>query len=106
LSKELVIQSKSLDEIFKLAKEKSKLLVGDSGDTARAERKFTKQIASGFGYRSDPFTKVRKFHAGMDFSAKIRNPYLCNPAMALWNVPMQYGFGLWKPHCDPSRLRL
>lgn len=28
------------------------------------------RMASGFGYRNDPFTKIRKFHAGMDFSAK------------------------------------
>lgn len=26
-----------------------------------------KQMASGFGYRTDPFTKVRKMHNGMDF---------------------------------------
>ncbi len=73
LSKELVIQSKSLDEIFKLAKEKSKLLSAIPAiQPVRNEN--LKHIASGFGYRSDPFTKVRKFHAGMDFSAKTGTP--------------------------------
>ena len=31
-------------------------------------------MASGFGYRIDPIYKTRKFHAGMDFSAKTRTP--------------------------------
>ncbi len=73
LSKELVIQSRSLDEIFKIAKEKSKLLSAIPAiQPIRNEN--LKAMASGFGYRSDPFTKVRKFHAGMDFSAKNGTP--------------------------------
>ena len=31
-------------------------------------------MVSGFGYRTDPFTKVRKMHEGMDFTAKIGTP--------------------------------
>ena len=31
-------------------------------------------MASGFGYRTDPFTKTRKFHAGMDFTAQRGTP--------------------------------
>jgi murein DD-endopeptidase MepM/ murein hydrolase activator NlpD len=73
ISKELVIQSKSLDEILKLAKEKNNLLAAIPAiQPIRNEN--LRQIASGFGYRSDPFTKVRKFHAGMDFSAKTGTP--------------------------------
>ncbi|WP_298221135.1 peptidoglycan DD-metalloendopeptidase family protein [Flavobacterium sp.] len=73
ISKELVIQSKSLDEILKLAKEKNNLLAAIPAiQPVRNEN--LKQIASGFGYRSDPFTKVRKFHEGMDFSAKTGTP--------------------------------
>ena len=73
LSKELVIQSKSLDEIVKLAKEKNNLLAAIPAiQPVRNEN--LKQMASGFGYRSDPFTKARKFHAGMDFSSKIGTP--------------------------------
>jgi murein DD-endopeptidase MepM/ murein hydrolase activator NlpD len=69
LSKRLVIQSKSLDEIVKLAKEKSKLLSAIPA-IQPVKNENLKSIASGFGYRSDPFTKARKFHEGMDFSAK------------------------------------
>ena len=35
-----------------------------------------KQMASGFGYRSDPFTKIRKFHYGNGFHSKNRNANL------------------------------
>ena len=73
ISKELVIQSKSLDEILKLAKEKEKLL-GAIPAIQPVKNENLKQMASGFGYRSDPFTKIRKFHAGMDFSAETGTP--------------------------------
>jgi murein DD-endopeptidase MepM/ murein hydrolase activator NlpD len=73
LSKELVIQSKSLDEIHRLAKEKSKLLLAIPAIQPVQNEKL-RAVASGFGYRSDPFTKVRKFHAGMDFSARTGTP--------------------------------
>lgn len=73
ISKELAIQSKSLDEILKLAKEKNKLLAAIPAiQPVRNEN--LKAVASGFGYRTDPFTKVRKFHAGMDFSSKTGTP--------------------------------
>ena len=73
LSKQAAIQSRSLDEIVKLAKEKEKLLAAIPA-IQPVKNENLKQMASGFGYRSDPFTKVRKFHAGMDFSAKSGTP--------------------------------
>lgn len=73
LSKQLAIQSKSLDEIIALAKEKNKLLEAIPAIQPIQNERLT-AVASGFGYRSDPFTKVRKFHAGMDFSAKTGTP--------------------------------
>src|SRR3990167_3249113 len=73
LSKELAIQSKSLDNIFKLAKEKDKLLSAIPAiQPVRNEN--LKRMASGFGYRADPFTKARKMHEGMDFTAKTGTP--------------------------------
>lgn len=73
LSKELVVQSKSLDEIAKLAKDKEKLLTAIPA-IQPVKNEDLRHMASGFGYRSDPFTKIRKFHAGMDFSAKTGTP--------------------------------
>ena len=73
ISKELAIQSKSLDEILKLAKEKNKLLASIPA-IQPIKNEALKRIASGFGYRSDPFTKVRKMHEGMDFTASTGTP--------------------------------
>jgi murein DD-endopeptidase MepM/ murein hydrolase activator NlpD len=76
LSKELAIQSKSLDVILKLAEAKNDFLSAIPAiQPVRNEN--LKQMASGFGYRTDPFTKARKMHEGMDFTAK-RYSYLCN----------------------------
>ncbi|MBX9889333.1 MAG: peptidoglycan DD-metalloendopeptidase family protein [Flavobacteriaceae bacterium] len=73
LTKELAIQSKSLDYILKLAKEKNKLLTAIPAiQPVRNEN--LKHMASGFGYRTDPFTKSRKMHEGMDFTAKKGTP--------------------------------
>ncbi|SHG07670.1 Peptidase family M23 [Flavobacterium segetis] len=73
LTKELVIQSKSLDDILKLAAAKSDFLAAIPAiQPVRNEN--LKHMASGFGYRTDPFTKVRKMHEGMDFTAKTGTP--------------------------------
>ena len=73
LRKELAIQSKSLDDILKMAKDKDKLLAAIPAiQPVRNEN--LKSMVSGFGYRTDPFTKARKMHEGMDFTAKIGTP--------------------------------
>ncbi|OAB27909.1 Peptidase family M23 [Flavobacterium fryxellicola] len=69
LSKELAIQSKSLDVILKLAEAKSDFLSAIPA-IQPVQNENLKQMASGFGYRTDPFTKARKMHEGMDFTAK------------------------------------
>ncbi|EIJ39870.1 M23 family metallopeptidase [Galbibacter orientalis] len=73
LQKRLVIQSKSLDEITSLAKEKEKLLAAIPAIQPVSNEDLTR-MASGYGWRSDPFTKVRKMHYGMDFTAPRGTP--------------------------------
>jgi hypothetical protein len=73
LTKQLVVQSKSLDEITQLAKEKEQLLASIPA-IQPVKNEELKRIASGFGWRTDPFTKVKKFHYGMDFSAPRGTP--------------------------------
>jgi len=73
LSKQLAIQSKSLDEIVNLAKGKEKLLAAIPAIQPVKNEDLTR-MASGFGYRNDPFTKIRKFHFGMDFTARTGTP--------------------------------
>jgi murein DD-endopeptidase MepM/ murein hydrolase activator NlpD len=103
ISKELVIQSKSLDEILKLAKAKNKLLAAIPA-IQPVKNENLKHMASGFGYRTDPFTKVRKMHEGMDFTAKTGTPIFAtgdgiiaradNTASGYGNhIVLRHGFG-------------
>lgn len=73
LLKQIVVQSKSLDEIATLAKEKEKLLAAIPAIQPVSNEELTR-MASGYGVRSDPFTKVRKMHWGMDFTAPRGTP--------------------------------
>lgn len=68
IQKQMVIQSKSLDEITKLAEEKEKLLAAIPAIQPIKNQEVSR-MASGYGWRSDPFTKARKMHWGMDFTA-------------------------------------
>ncbi len=73
VQKQMVIQSKSLDEITKLAEEKEKLLAAIPA-IQPINNDDLNNMASGYGWRSDPFTKARKMHRGMDFSAPKGSP--------------------------------
>ena len=73
LQKQIVVQSKSLDEIAKLAEEKEKLLASIPAIQPVRNEDLTR-MASGYGMRNDPFTKVRKMHWGMDFTAPRGTP--------------------------------
>jgi|TARA_B100000809_G_scaffold253038_1_gene288540 murein DD-endopeptidase MepM/ murein hydrolase activator NlpD len=73
LSKQLVIQSKSLDEIVVLAKEKEKMLASIPAILPVKLVDLTR-MASGYKWRMHPILKIRKFHKGMDFTAPIGTP--------------------------------
>ncbi|MEW4924376.1 M23 family metallopeptidase [Algibacter sp. 2305UL17-15] len=73
LQKQIVVQSKSLDEITQLAEEKEKLLAAIPAIQPVSNEDLTR-MASGYGMRSDPFTKARKMHWGMDFTAPRGSP--------------------------------
>lgn len=73
LTKQIVVQSRSLDEIAKMAEEKEELLAAIPAIQPVKNEDLTR-VASGFGYRTDPFTKARKFHWGMDFTARRGTP--------------------------------
>ena len=73
LSKQLVIQSKSLDEIVTLAKEKEKMLAAIPAILPVKLVDLTR-MASGYKWRMHPILKIRKFHKGMDFTAPTGTP--------------------------------
>ena len=73
LSRMLVVQSNSLDEIQALAEKKEELLAAIP-TIQPIKKEDLKRMASGYGWRTDPFTKKRRKHYGMDFSAKTGTP--------------------------------
>ena len=73
LQKQIVVQSKSLDEIAVLAADKEKFLSSIPAIQPINNEDLT-QMVSGYGYRTDPFTKAKKFHYGMDFTAPRGTP--------------------------------
>ena len=73
LTSEIYVQSKSFDEVFAMARNKEKMLA--SIPAIQPVRNIQlKRISSYFGYRVDPFYKVKKFHEGIDFSAPRGTP--------------------------------
>jgi len=73
LSKQLYVQSKSLDEIIEMATDKEKLLAAVPAIQPVSKEDLTR-MASGYGWRLDPFTKARKMHSGMDFTSPRGTP--------------------------------
>lgn len=73
LSKQMVVQSKSLDEIVSLAKEKEKMLASIPA-IQPVKNEDLKRMASGYGMRLHPILKSWKMHNGMDFTAPKGTP--------------------------------
>lgn len=70
IASQLYIQSKSFDEVFDLARNKSKMLSSIPA-IQPVNNQDINRISSYFGTRTDPFYKVNKFHQGIDFSAPV-----------------------------------
>lgn len=71
LEYQLVLQSKSLDTLQKIANDKEKMLTSIPSIKPVREDKLNRSmfLMSGFGWRLHPVHKVRKFHSGLDFAA-------------------------------------
>jgi murein DD-endopeptidase MepM/ murein hydrolase activator NlpD len=68
IQSQLVVQSKSFDEVYEMAKNKAEMLSCIPA-IQPVSNKDLKRLSSYYGYRTDPIYKVRKFHPGIDFSA-------------------------------------
>ncbi len=65
---QLVVQSKSLEEVYKMAKDKEKMLAHIPA-IQPISNKDLRRIASYYGFRTHPIYKTKKFHHGLDFTA-------------------------------------
>jgi murein DD-endopeptidase MepM/ murein hydrolase activator NlpD len=97
LAKEAYIQSKSYDEVMKLALNKEKMNASIPA-IQPVSNKDLKRTASGWGYRIHPIYKIRKFHYGMDFTATVGTEVYATGdgvvTSAGGNIRSNIGFGL------------
>ncbi|MFL5729493.1 MAG: M23 family metallopeptidase [Cytophagaceae bacterium] len=73
LKKKMYVQSKSYDEIVKMAKSKSQMLASIPAIQPVPNKELTR-LVSGFGMRIHPIYKVKKMHTGVDFSTPRGTP--------------------------------
>jgi hypothetical protein len=68
IKSKVVIQSKSYDDLLKMAVSKEKMLASIP-NIQPISNKNLERTASGWGYRIHPIYKIKKFHYGIDFTA-------------------------------------
>jgi murein DD-endopeptidase MepM/ murein hydrolase activator NlpD len=73
LKKQMYIQTKSYDEILRMANSKEKMWASIPAIQPLANKELNR-MASGFGMRVHPIYKVRRMHTGCDFSAPRGTP--------------------------------
>lgn len=72
LTKRLYVESKSLDEIYEMARTKSERLAAMPAIMPVAKSQC--KLVSGFGPRYHPILKYRRMHTGIDFTARPGTP--------------------------------
>ncbi|RMB56505.1 M23 family metallopeptidase [Dokdonia sinensis] len=92
ISKQLVVQSKSLDEIVQLAEEKEELLKTIPAIMPVQNEDLTR-VASGYGMRVHPILKYRRMHNGMDFTAPPGTPIYATGDGKVSKVGLGSGYG-------------
>lgn len=70
IMKQVYIQSKSYDDLIKLAQNKEQLLRSIPCIQPMINQNLVR-TSSGFGWRIHPFYKIKVFHAGFDFAAPV-----------------------------------
>jgi len=70
IRKKIYVQSKSFDDLIKLAVHKEEMLKSIPAIIPISNKDLTR-TASGFGWRIHPIYKISKFHYGMDFTAPL-----------------------------------
>jgi len=73
LTKRLYIQSKSFDDVVKMARNKQQL-INSIPAIMPINNKFLRHAPSGFGWRTHPIYKSSEFHPGMDFASPEGTP--------------------------------
>lgn len=118
ITKKVYIQSKSYDEIIKLALRKEEMLKALPAIQPISNKDLTR-TASGWGWRIHPIYKIKKFHYGMDFTAPVGTEiYATGDGVVKeleasyrgfgWKIVLNHGFGYetWYAHCSGFNVRV
>lgn len=120
LAQQLAIQSKSLDTIQQLANNQQQMLASLPSIKPVREDKLQKSmnVLSGFGYRIHPVYKVKKFHEGVDFPARVGTAIQATGdgvvVEAGWHsgygqcvrISHGYGYETWYAHMNKFTVRV
>lgn len=90
LKKQMYIQTKSYDDIMRLASDKEKMWACIPAIQPISNKELNR-MASGFGMRVHPIYKVRKMHTGCDFSAPRGTPIYATGDGTVKAVRSDYG---------------
>ena len=72
LTKRLYVESKSLDELYEMARNKSDRMAAMPAIMPIEKNKC--KVVSGFGYRYHPILRYRRLHSGIDMTAPVGTP--------------------------------
>lgn len=93
LRRKLYIESKSQDEVVKMAENKEKLYAAIPAIQPISNKQLV-ALASGFGWRTHPIYKVKKLHTGIDFAAAIGTPIYATADGKVLSVDVKFsGYG-------------
>jgi murein DD-endopeptidase MepM/ murein hydrolase activator NlpD len=93
LKRKLYIETKSQDEVSRLADNKEKLYAAIPAIQPISNKQLM-ALASGFGMRTHPIYKVKKMHSGIDFAAAIGTPIYATADGKVMSVDVRFsGYG-------------
>jgi murein DD-endopeptidase MepM/ murein hydrolase activator NlpD len=92
ISRKLYVQSKSFDEVFRMAKSKEDMMIHLPAVLPMPKNRG--QIISGFGMRFHPILKYRRMHTGIDIAAPKGTPIYATGDGVVLGAGRESGYGI------------